>query len=288
MDFDLSGALRYRRVLRSIMNSLGSLSPGASLRLHDVSRIFRQGETPVVEHFNLEIKAGDFVSILGPSGCGKSTLLRLIAGLDQATKGLIETGSENKKQFKGFVFQDAALVPWRTVLENVALPLELMKADHSARHSIDMSHAHEALKKVGLSDDVDKFPHQLSGGMKMRVSIARALVTKPSLLLLDEPFSALDENTRFSLQEQLRQLWETYKMTTVFVTHSVAEAVFLSNRAVVLSDRPAKIVLDHSMASLFDLLRDYKLRSRAEYLEQIRVVHSSFAERFKLDDTTNG
>jgi NitT/TauT family transport system ATP-binding protein len=189
-----------------------------------------------IENLSLEIQPGEFVAILGPSGCGKSTLLRIIAGLERPSSGTIEIGSGKI----AYVFQDAHLLPWRNVLRNAALPLELKGAGRSERTAA----AREALEQVGLADAVERYPAQLSGGMKMRVSLARALVTHPDLLLLDEPFAALDEINRQKLDEQLRELWLRHRMTVVFVTHSTAEATFLANRAVVLSSRPGRVVAD--------------------------------------------
>ena len=189
-----------------------------------------------IENLTLNIGRGEFVAILGPSGCGKSTLLRIIAGLEQPTSGSVEIGPGRI----AYVFQDAHLLPWRNVLRNAALPLELMGTRRSGR----LAAARETLQQVGLADSVRRYPAELSGGMKMRVSLARALVTRPDFLLLDEPFAALDEITRQKLDEQLRGLWLRHRMTVVFITHSTAEAAFLANRAVVLSSRPATAVAD--------------------------------------------
>jgi NitT/TauT family transport system ATP-binding protein len=183
-------------------------------------KVFENGVV-AIDDLSLEIKAGEFVAVLGPSGCGKSTLLRIIAGLEKPSLGNIEVGRGKI----AYVFQDAHLLPWRNVLRNAALPLELMGVGRSDR----VSAAREA---------------QLSGGMRMRVSLARALVTRPEILLLDEPFAALDEINRQKLDEQLRELWQRHQMTVIFVTHSTAEATFLASRAVVLSSRPARMVAD--------------------------------------------
>jgi NitT/TauT family transport system ATP-binding protein len=209
---------------------------------------------------DLEIQHGEFVALLGPSGCGKSTLLRMIAGLDrpdagevsvsntQASAGqvpppVLDYPSRPTAKAVSYVFQDANLLPWRTVLKNVALPLELMGVKKADR----LDRAAAALAHVGLGDALARYPAALSGGMRMRVSLARALVTQPSLLLLDEPFAALDEITRQHLDEQLRNLWAEQRMTVLFVTHSTIEAAFLADRAVVFSARPATIVLDHKL-----------------------------------------
>ena len=229
-----------------------------SIQLRDVTRQF--GNQKILERLNFKIEAGEFLTILGPSGCGKSTLLRIIAVLDVASSGSLSLDDELKARGqRSFVFQDSNLMPWRTALENVRLPLELVsgaagaKPQALAAHSLNLQalaahfpdeQALAALDKVGLKDATGLYPHELSGGMKMRVSLARALVTRPRLLLLDEPFAALDEHTRHALQEDLRVLWRELKMTVVFVTHSLSEAVFLSTRTILLSARPAQILSD--------------------------------------------
>jgi len=196
----------------------------------------------VIEGMNLEIAAGEFIAILGPSGCGKSTLLRMIARLAEPTAGSITIQPEEQFQ-TSFVFQDAHLLPWRTVLDNAALPLELMGVEREARYAT----ARAALQQVSLHEAEDRYPAQLSGGMRMRASLARALVTQPRLLLLDEPFAALDEITRFRLDTHLRELWKMRGITVVFVTHSISEAAFLANRAVVLTKRGGGIKLDRQL-----------------------------------------
>jgi NitT/TauT family transport system ATP-binding protein len=244
-------------------------SAGAGISMHDVQRRFGPNFN-VVERLNLEISSGDFISLLGPSGCGKSTLLRLIADLDKADSGRIEINAFGRSFFRGFVFQDAHLLPWTDVLNNVALPLRLMGRSKSEA----LTSAKEALDRVGLADALKKYPAELSGGMKMRASVARALVAQPSLLLLDEPFAALDENTRHRLQEELRLVWQRAKMTVVFVTHSVTEAVYLSNRAIVLSKRPARVLLD----TRIDLpeMRPKKIRTEPEFIKQINLIYEAF------------
>jgi NitT/TauT family transport system ATP-binding protein len=217
-------------------------SPGIGIRVSGVGRVF-DGNVRALGGIDLGVAAGQFLAILGPSGCGKSTLLRLIAGLDWPDEGTIELDDDSAARDGApisFVFQDAQLLPWRNVLRNVELPLELAGQTGTARREA----AREALERVGLADAVNRYPAQLSGGMKMRVSLARALVTRPRLLLLDEPFAALDEITRQKLDDQLRELWRSMGMTTIFVTHSTIEAAFLAERAVVFSTRPGRIVLD--------------------------------------------
>jgi len=213
-------------------------SGGVALDLRGVRKVFQQ--LTVVERFDLVVANGEFLAILGPSGCGKSTLLRMIARLLDPDSGSIAVEPGSDRFQTSFVFQDAHLLPWRTVLDNAALPLELMGVAREERYA----RARNALTETGLAEAEDRYPAQLSGGMRMRVSLARALVTAPRLLLLDEPFAALDEITRFRLDLRLRELWAERGMTVVFVTHSISEAVFLANRAVVLARRGGRIKLD--------------------------------------------
>ena len=220
-----------------------SLRPGGvALDLNNVRRVY-DGNLVVIDSLDLHVEAGEFLAILGPSGCGKSTLLRLIAGLSEPDAGRIGLDPDTQRFQTAFVFQDAHLLPWRTVLDNAALPLELMGISRDQRYHS----AHAALKQVNLEEAEGRYPAQLSGGMKMRVSLARALVTEPRMLLLDEPFAALDEITRFRLDNQLRELWKQRGMTVIFVTHSISEAAFLANRAVVLARRGGTIRLDRRL-----------------------------------------
>jgi NitT/TauT family transport system ATP-binding protein len=242
---------------------------GVSIRIDQVGRRFAGGVT-ALDGVSLSIDAGDFVAILGPSGCGKSTLLRLVAGLDRPTSGTVSTAADQSNKI-AYVFQDAHLLPWRNVLRNVALPLELTGMSRAERRA----KASAAIEQVGLADAVDRYPSQLSGGMRMRVSLARAMVTDPQLLLLDEPFAALDEITRQRLDEQLRELWQRRGMTVVFVTHSTAEAVFLAQRAVVMSGRPGHIVLDRQIQLPAD--RVASLRSTPEFAGQTRDLYEALA-----------
>lgn len=216
-------------------------------------RVFAGGVV-TIENLDLAIEPGSFVALLGPSGCGKSTFLRIIAGLDKPDAGTIEIGGERERAL-AFVFQDAHLLPWRSVLDNVALPLELAKVPRPER----LERARAAIEEVGLADAITRFPGELSGGMRMRASLARAVVTRPRLLLLDEPFAALDEITRQRLDDQLRALHQSHAMTVIFVTHSIAEAAYLAERAVVFSSRPARITLDHRV----DLPRQRDAATRA-------------------------
>lgn len=186
------------------------------------------------------------MTFLGPSGSGKSTILRIVAGLLKASNGQVREGRAARK---AFVFQDAELLPWRNVLDNAALPLEIQGVGLAERQV----KARKALEDLGLGDSLHLYPAQLSGGMKMRVSLARALVTEPDLLLMDEPFAALDEVIRFRLAEHLREVWTRRNrsgkpLTVLFVTHSMTEAVFLSERILILSSKPARVLLDHRVA----------------------------------------
>ncbi len=216
--------------------------PDAALgiRARGVRRTFAGG-IRAVDGIDLDVEPGEFLALLGPSGCGKSTLLRMLAGLDQPDAGTIELSGGAARGALAFVFQDAHLLPWRNVLDNVALPLELAGISPDERHA----RARRAIEDVGLSDASARYPAELSGGMRMRASLARAVVTRPRLLLLDEPFAALDEITRQRLDDQLRSLHASMSMTIVFVTHSTAEAAYLADRAIVFSSRPASILLDH-------------------------------------------
>ena len=222
------------------MSDAAIISQGVALRLERVRREFEDGLV-VISGMDLSVDAGEFLAVLGPSGCGKSTLLRMIARLAEPNSGSIRFDPAQPRT--AFVFQDAHLLPWRTVLENAALPLELMGTAREERYAV----ARGVLAQVGLAEAEQRYPAQLSGGMRMRVSLARALVTQPRLLLMDEPFAALDEITRFGLEAQLRDLWRERGMTVIFVTHSISEAAFLANRAIVLSRRGGAIRLDHHL-----------------------------------------
>ncbi|MDC3961788.1 ABC transporter ATP-binding protein [Polyangium jinanense] len=216
-------------------------SGGVRVVVERARRVFA-GSGVVLDGLDLDVAAGTFVALLGPSGCGKSTLLRLVAGLDQADGGSVRLVSPDgaTRPRIAYVFQDAHLLPWRDVLDNAALPLELSGVSREERREQALA----ALQQVGLGDAAARYPAELSGGMKMRVSLARALVTRPSILLLDEPFAALDELTRQRLDDQLRALWLDLGMTVLFVTHSNAEAAYLAERCIVFSRRPARILLD--------------------------------------------
>lgn len=252
----------------------------------------------ILDSIVMDIKQGEFISILGTSGSGKSTLLKLLAGLETWTSG---DQINTLKTSSAFVFQDPNLLSWRTVMENTILPLEfqahqkknsgsrnvqpfLHSQNTSIKPVINSDHkqlmlreqAHEVLSMVNMTSASERYPHELSGGMKMRTSLARAFITKPQLLFMDEPFAALDEPTRESLQDQLRQIWETQRTTILFVTHSLQEALYLSNRIIFLDGRPAKIVEDRKVE-----LPDHRsslTRTSKEYFEVLKdlrvFIHS--------------
>ena len=219
-------------------------------------------DTVILDALSLEVPPGQWVAIVGPSGCGKSTLLRTIAGLNQPSYGSITWGQPAAPRPPlAFVFQDPTLLPWRTVYENIRLPLELSEGRRAAQRAGIV----EKIKLVGLDEqDMHKFPRMLSGGMKMRVSLARALIMNPALLLLDEPFAALDEILRQQLNEDLLRIWTTSRMTTVMVTHNVAEAVFLAERILVMGDR-GQLLAD--VAVPFHYPRQRGLRTTLEFAE---------------------
>jgi NitT/TauT family transport system ATP-binding protein len=226
-----------------------------------------------VERVDLDIARGDFLALLGPSGCGKSTLLRMIAGLIPASEGSLDFPADAAaRRSIGFVFQEPTLMPWATALRNVALPLELAGTPRREAEA----RAVEMLARVELKGFENAYPRALSGGMKMRVSIARALVTKPRLLLMDEPFAALDEITRFRLNADLLDLWRSERFTVIFVTHSVFESVFLAERIVVMAPRPGRIVRELSVPAAD---RDApEFRTSANYASHCREVSHALAE----------
>ena len=250
----------------------GTPSTPPFISLADVTKTWASGST-VLDQVSLTVAKGDFVSLIGPSGCGKSTLLKLLSGLSPLSSGRIAVDGmapEAAREIMSFIFQDATLLPWRTVLGNVELGLELERKttkDQRRAKSADL------LKLVGLADVANHYPRQLSGGMKMRVSIARALATRPKILLMDEPFGALDEMTRDFLNEEVLRLRENDRFTTFFVTHSVAEAVFLSTRIIVLRAKPGRI--EREIPVPFPFPRTASLRSAPEYLTLVGEVSAA-------------
>jgi NitT/TauT family transport system ATP-binding protein len=238
--------------------------------LQHVDKVYANG-VKAVDALDLEIAEGEFVSLLGPSGCGKSTALRIIAGLAEPSAGRVVWHGERRPQDIGFVFQEPTLLPWGTVFDNIFLPLRLAgEKQTAARARIE-----EAIELVGLGGFAGAYPRELSGGMRMRVSIARALVTRPRLLLLDEPFAALDEITRFKLNDDLLALRQSQGWSVVFVTHSTFESVFLSSRVVVMTPRPGRVVADQAIDLAYP--RAPALRVAVEYTERCRIVSDLLA-----------
>lgn len=239
-----------------------------AIKLSGVSKTYDNGLVALAP-LDLDVGRGEFVSLLGPSGCGKSTALRIIAGLSAPTSGQVQVNGRANHSI-GFVFQEPTLMPWATVRDNVRLPLRL---SHVAREDAERR-VSEALARVGLAEFAETYPRELSGGMKMRVSLARALVTDPDVLLMDEPFAALDEITRFKLNNDLLALWRDLRKTVVFVTHSVFESVFLSQRVIVMTARPGHIETE----ILVDAdQRDEGFRTSAEYAAFCREASAALA-----------
>ena len=255
--------------------SAAPTQPDTILSLKNVTKVFN-GNLMALQGMSLDIRRGDFVSLLGPSGCGKSTALRLIAGLSHATAGRISwQGGQNAGDL-GVVFQEPTLMPWATVAQNVWLPLRLRgKSYNSVKDDIL-----EALSLVGLEKFLNSYPRELSGGMKMRVSIARSLVTHPRLILMDEPFAALDEITRHKLNDDLLQLRAKTGATIIFVTHSVFESVFLSNRVVVMAARPGRVIRELTVDAPYPRTDEY--RTSADYArhcsEATDALHAAMGE----------
>jgi NitT/TauT family transport system ATP-binding protein len=242
-----------------------------------VSFTDKDGGAPVValQNINLEIMQGEFISLLGPSGCGKTTLLRTIADLQQPTNGTISVRGETPREIRlqkkyGIVFQNPVLYEWRTVRRNVCMPMEMMgipKRERTARVT-------KMLELVGLMEFGKKYPHELSGGMQQRVGIARALAIHPEILLMDEPFSALDEFTKEKLHEDLLRIWKKTNKTILFVTHNIQEAVFLSDRVVVLSPHPGRV--SAVVTINLDRPRDLSIKSSPEFNALVTKVRNSF------------
>jgi len=252
---------------------------GIGMRFHT-----RSGDTTALAEINLSIKPGEFVSIIGPSGCGKSTLLRIVGDLIRPTDGLVEVNGKPAHQARasreyGMVFQAPVLFDWRTVETNVRLPLELMGMDRSRRDA----RVKEMLELVELGSFARHYPYQLSGGMQQRVAIARALALEPALLLMDEPFGALDEMTRERLNAEVLRIWQQTGTTVIFVTHSIPEAVFLSTRVAVMSPRPGRIVkvIDIDLAQP----RNDATRESERYFELITEVRESLRGRHADGET---
>jgi len=249
------------------------MSSQLAIALNHVSKVYSNG-TIALQDMNLTIEKSQFVSLVGPSGCGKSTVLKIIAGLSKMSSGTIESDSidSQRKSKLAFVFQEAALMPWATVIDNVLLPLKLTKFPKKDAIAL----VEEALELVGLKGFERAYPRQLSGGMQMRVSIARALVTKPDILLMDEPFGALDEITRSKLNNDLLNLWERKHWTVIFVTHNIYESVYLSNRVIVMAARPGRVVADLTIDAPYP--RNEEFRTSPVYNQYCREVSACLSK----------
>ena len=250
---------------------------GLAVSLRGVTKVYDSGVV-ALGPMDLDVRKGEFVALLGPSGCGKSTALRLIAGLNAPTCGTVHVSrpavAVSGRHSIGFVFQEPTLMPWASVYENVRLPLKLAQVSTpEANRRID-----EALAQMGLAEFAEAYPRELSGGMKMRVSLARALVTDPDILLMDEPFAALDEITRFRLNNDLLALWRNLNKTVVFVTHSVFESVYLSQRVVVMTSRPGRSGAEIAIASAEPRGEDF--RTSVEYAAYCREVSNALAPSY--------
>jgi len=216
------------------------MNPTDAIILEELTKIFetKQKKVVAIENINLSVKEGEFLCIVGPSGCGKTTLLRILAGLEKQTWGRVIIRSRNpEKPLTSMVFQGESVFPWMTVQENVAYSLRIRGIPKKERHEI----AGRYLKLMGLDGFADAFPHQLSGGMKQRINVARAFVSDPEILLMDEPFGALDEQNRLILQQELLKIWEGSGKTSVFITHSIDEALVLADRIMVMTAHPGKV-----------------------------------------------
>ena len=236
-----------------------------AIAISHVNKVYSNG-TVALQDMNLTIGEGEFISLVGSSGCGKSTALRLIAGLGKMNSGSIVLCEGQEKPELAFVFQDAALMPWANVVENIRLPLKLAGVpQRDSRAAVQ-----EAINLVGLAGFERSYPRELSGGMKMRVSIARALVTKPDIMLMDEPFGALDEMTRSKLNSDLLNLWQEKRWTIVFVTHNIYEAVYLSNRVIVMAPRPGRVVADVTIEAPYPRTEEFRTsRLCNEYCREV-------------------
>jgi len=254
-----------------------SIAAGLAVSLRGVTKVYDNG-VAALGPMDLDVGRGEFVSLLGPSGCGKSTALRLIAGLANPSSGTVGVsdrhGAAGAKHSIGFVFQEPTLMPWTSVRENVRLPLKLA---HMPATEAD-GRIGAALAQVGLTEFADAYPRELSGGMKMRASLARALVTDPDILLMDEPFAALDEITRFRLNNDLLALWRNLHKTVIFVTHSVFESVYLSQRVIVMTSRPGRIGAEFRIEAPEPRTEDF--RTSQAYAHYCREVSGALAPSY--------
>ena len=244
------------------------------ITIQQIAKTFggKEGNVVALEPFDLEIAEGELVSIIGPSGCGKSTLLRIIAGLEEPTSGKIVLGTAGLKRPVGFVFQDAVLLPWKTVAENIRFPLDTSGVQRSQSEE----KVGELIKLVGLEGFENSLPKQLSGGMKQRAAIARALADDPPILLMDEPFSAVDLLTRETLNDELSRIWQQTGKTILLVTHSVEEAAYLGTKVMVMSPRPGR--LKKTIEVGLPLPRDENIRRSAAYLDLVSELRNMMRE----------
>jgi NitT/TauT family transport system ATP-binding protein len=245
-------------------------SKPAFVTLRDVGLQFENSYDPILQDVDLSVQKKEFVSIVGKSGTGKTSLLKMIAGLLLPTTGTVKIDNQvisEPRSEVNYVFQRPVLLEWRNLLENILLPIEL----HRKVGAEDVGRARDLLKLVGLSGDEEKFPHECSGGMLSRVSLARALLTNPEILLMDEPFSALDAITKEQLQLELAEISSRYQPTTVFITHDINEAVFLSDRVIVLGDQPARVIAEVQIP--FDRPRRKELKFQPEFIQVMQRIH---------------
>ena len=260
-----------------MLASLAQSSAEAFVRLANVGKSFRteDGTIEVLRNVSIDVADRQFISILGPSGCGKSTLLMMLAGLEPVSSGLIEIAGQSMRAPRrdvGVIFQDPTLLPWKTALENVLFPIEISGLPFDRYRA----RAEALLELVGLAEARHRRPRQLSGGMRQRVAICRALIHEPKLLLMDEPFSALDAITRDELNVTLLDIWERHQQTAFFVTHSIREAVFLSDRVIVLGRRPGQVVMDVGIP--FVRPRDLSIGETIEFNQICGVLRRAIAE----------
>lgn len=262
------------------MDTVWQLDDPIEISFRDIGMTYHASggrDVTALSGISLKIKKGEFVSLLGPSGCGKTTLLRIIGDLIKPTSGTVYVGGSLPEDARlqrkyGIVFQNAVLYDWRTIGRNVQLPLEIMNVPAKAREE----RAREMLELVGLADFSNHYPHQLSGGMQQRVAIARAFAPDPEILLMDEPFSALDEFTREKLHEDLLDIWRRTNKTVVFVTHNIAESVFLSDRVCVLSPHPGRLSAVIDISSVLPRPRTQDMRSGAAFNSLMADIRNSF------------
>jgi NitT/TauT family transport system ATP-binding protein len=261
----------------AILSETEGDTAGLAVKLRAVTKVYDSG-IAALGPLDLDVGKGEFVSLLGPSGCGKSTALRLIAGLSSPSSGSVQVArredAARAAHSIGFVFQEPTLMPWASVSDNVRLPLKLAHAPAGPANA----RVAEALAQVGLAEFADAYPRELSGGMRMRVSLARALVTDPDILLMDEPFAALDEITRFRLNNDLLALWRNLRKTVIFVTHSVFESVYLSQRVIVMTQRPGRISAEFRIEASEPRGEDF--RTSAEYAGYCRTVSAALTPSY--------